>query len=182
MIHKFKAKDINILLDVNSGGVHIIDDITYDLLDEVKPPFEKECPDKVIAEISGRGKTILAAQVTVMGNMKAHCLDRRHNCRLCVIAINIKNWPKSAAIRNIMSGGHIPDIIWIFQRILYIYMKRGLTRRSHSKSKIFSTFLLFASGIRYDFFYHFAFILPMTVTCAASIVLPLPEISAQGAR
>ena len=29
MIHKFKAKDINILLDVNSGGVHVIDDITY---------------------------------------------------------------------------------------------------------------------------------------------------------
>ena len=28
MIHKFKLRDHNILLDVNSGGVHIIDDIT----------------------------------------------------------------------------------------------------------------------------------------------------------
>ena len=40
MIHKFKAKDVNILLDINSGGVHVIDDITYDMLDYVKPPFE----------------------------------------------------------------------------------------------------------------------------------------------
>ena len=31
MIHKFKAKGLNILLDVNSGGVHLIDDVTYDL-------------------------------------------------------------------------------------------------------------------------------------------------------
>lgn len=37
MIHKFKAKDVNILLDVNSGGVHVIDDITYDMLDYVEP-------------------------------------------------------------------------------------------------------------------------------------------------
>ena len=46
MIHKFKAKDLNILLDVNSGGVHLVDDITYDLLDEVKPPFEKNARRK----------------------------------------------------------------------------------------------------------------------------------------
>lgn len=28
MIHKFKAKDLNIVLDVNSGGVHLVDDLT----------------------------------------------------------------------------------------------------------------------------------------------------------
>lgn len=44
MIHKFKAKDICILLDTNSGGVHVIDDVTFDLLDHAEPPFEKECP------------------------------------------------------------------------------------------------------------------------------------------
>ena len=36
MIHKFKAKDICILLDTNSGGVHVIDDVTFDLLDHLK--------------------------------------------------------------------------------------------------------------------------------------------------
>ena len=52
MIHKFKAKDINILLDVNSGGVHVIDDITYDVLDYVEPPFADECPSDVIEKLS----------------------------------------------------------------------------------------------------------------------------------
>ena len=48
MIHKFKAKDICILLDTNSGGVHVIDDVTFDLLDHAEPPFEKECPKNVM--------------------------------------------------------------------------------------------------------------------------------------
>lgn len=50
MIHKFKAKDICILLDTNSGGVHVIDDVTFDLLDHAEPPFEKECP-KIVMDI-----------------------------------------------------------------------------------------------------------------------------------
>jgi len=51
MIHKFKAKDINILLDVNSGAVHVIDDITYQLLDYIEPPFGEECPVEVILKL-----------------------------------------------------------------------------------------------------------------------------------
>ena len=50
MIHKFKSKDINIVLDVNSGGVHVVDDITYGLLDYIEPPFERECPKEIIAK------------------------------------------------------------------------------------------------------------------------------------
>lgn len=107
MIHKFKAKDINILLDVNSGGVHIIDDITYDLLDEVKPPFEKECPDKVIASLADKYKKeeivesygeIVSlyedkmlysddiygdyAETAVVSPVKAMCLHIAHDCNL----------------------------------------------------------------------------------------------------
>lgn len=52
MIHKFKLAGMNILLDVNSGGVHIIDDMTYDLLDNVEPPFEKKCPEAVMNKLS----------------------------------------------------------------------------------------------------------------------------------
>ena len=33
MIHKYKMNGINIAMDVNGGSVHVIDDITYDLLD-----------------------------------------------------------------------------------------------------------------------------------------------------
>lgn len=107
MIHKFKAKDMNILLDVNSGGVHIIDDITYDLLDEVKPPFEKECPDKVIASLADKYKKeeivesygeIVSlyedkmlysddiygdyAETAVVSPVKAMCLHIAHDCNL----------------------------------------------------------------------------------------------------
>ncbi len=51
MIHKYKLNGYNIILDVNSGGVHIVDELTYDLLDNVKPPFEKECPPNVIEKM-----------------------------------------------------------------------------------------------------------------------------------
>ena len=107
MIHKFKAKDINILLDVNSGGVHIIDDVTYDLLDEVKPPFEEECPQEVIASLAGKYKKeeivesykeIVSlyqdkmlysddiygdyAETAVVSPIKAMCLHIAHDCNL----------------------------------------------------------------------------------------------------
>ncbi|MBE6872885.1 MAG: thioether cross-link-forming SCIFF peptide maturase [Ruminococcus albus] len=52
MIHKFKLAGYNILLDVNSGGVHIVDDLTYDLLDRVEPPFAESCPKDVMERLS----------------------------------------------------------------------------------------------------------------------------------
>ena len=52
MIHKFKLSGFNILLDVNSGGVHIVDDLTYDILDNVEPPFADECPEEVVNKLS----------------------------------------------------------------------------------------------------------------------------------
>lgn len=33
LIHKFKQNDYNFLLDVNSGSVHLVDDVAYDVLD-----------------------------------------------------------------------------------------------------------------------------------------------------
>ena len=52
MIHKYKLNGLNIVLDVNSGGVHIVDELTYDLLDNVEPPFEAECPQNVVDKLS----------------------------------------------------------------------------------------------------------------------------------
>ena len=51
MIHKYKLNGLNIVLDVNSGGVHVVDDMTYDLLDNVEPPFAEECPDNVVQKL-----------------------------------------------------------------------------------------------------------------------------------
>ena len=52
MIHKFKIDGYNIVLDVNSGGVHIVDDLTYDLLENVEPPFSEECPPEVLKKLT----------------------------------------------------------------------------------------------------------------------------------
>ena len=51
MIHKYKLGGYNIVLDVNSGGVHVVDELTYDLLDNIEPPFEEECPSHVIDKL-----------------------------------------------------------------------------------------------------------------------------------
>ena len=52
MIYKYKLGGFNIVLDVNSGGVHIVDELTYDMLDNVELPFEEKCPEKVIKKLS----------------------------------------------------------------------------------------------------------------------------------
>ena len=52
MIHKYKLNGYNIVLDVCSGGVHLVDELTYDLLDNIEPPFENECPENVIEKMS----------------------------------------------------------------------------------------------------------------------------------
>lgn len=107
MIHKFKAKGRNILLDVNSGGVHLIDDLTYDMLDETNPPFEGECPKEVIDRLSEKysveeirecygelrelyeEKVLYSedvygdfAETAVMSPIKAMCLHIAHDCNL----------------------------------------------------------------------------------------------------
>ena len=54
MIHKFTLNGLYIVLDVNSGGVHIVDEMTYDLLDDAKPPFADECPAEILEKLSGK--------------------------------------------------------------------------------------------------------------------------------
>ena len=107
MIHKYKAKDINILLDVNSGGVHVIDDITYELLDYIEPPFMEECPEEIIKKLNNRynnedikeayseilslyNENLLFSQdiyggyadTAVESPVKALCLHIAHDCNL----------------------------------------------------------------------------------------------------
>ena len=107
MIHKYKLAGYNVLLDVNSGGVHIIDDLTYDILDSVDPPFAEECPAEVVAKLSRSYPTqdikecyeeivslyndkILYsdddyekyALVAVASPIKAMCLHISHDCNL----------------------------------------------------------------------------------------------------
>lgn len=42
MIHKFKQNGMDIVMDVNSGIVHVVDDMTYDVLDVYKGPESRQ--------------------------------------------------------------------------------------------------------------------------------------------
>lgn len=107
MIHKYKLNGFNIVLDVNSGGVHIVDELTYDLLDNVEPPFEEKCPQKVMDKLSKvyapediescyaeivelyNEKILFSeddyekyAKYSVASPIKAMCLNIAHDCQL----------------------------------------------------------------------------------------------------
>lgn len=47
MIHKFRQAGYNILLDVNSGAVHVPDDCAFDMLDFVSAPMSGKMPDEL---------------------------------------------------------------------------------------------------------------------------------------
>lgn len=107
MIHKFKLSGYNILLDVNSNGVHIIDDLTYDVLDLVEPPFADECPAEVVDKLSDKypaedirevyseivelynDKILFSeddyekfAETAISSPIKSMCLHVSHDCNL----------------------------------------------------------------------------------------------------
>ncbi|MBQ1689288.1 MAG: thioether cross-link-forming SCIFF peptide maturase, partial [Lachnospiraceae bacterium] len=43
MIHQYKSNGYNIVLDVNSGSVHVVDDLVYDIL----ALYEKESKESI---------------------------------------------------------------------------------------------------------------------------------------
>ena len=47
LIHKYSLNGFNIVLDVHSGAVHIVDELSYRLLDYIKTDFAKDCPDEI---------------------------------------------------------------------------------------------------------------------------------------
>lgn len=53
MVHTFSALGCRIAVDVSSGAVHILDELTYDLLRRAEGPLEGErCPAEIAAELS----------------------------------------------------------------------------------------------------------------------------------
>jgi uncharacterized protein len=43
VVHQYKLNGYNIVLDINSGSVHVVDDLAYDAISM----FEETCPDKI---------------------------------------------------------------------------------------------------------------------------------------
>ncbi len=52
MIHKYKLNGYNIVLDINSGAVHLLDDISYELLDELEKSSQNILSDEIIDKLS----------------------------------------------------------------------------------------------------------------------------------
>ena len=50
MVHQYKNNGYNIVLDVNSGAVHVVDDVTYDVI----PLYERMSREDIIARLSGQ--------------------------------------------------------------------------------------------------------------------------------
>ncbi len=50
MIHQFKLGGFNVVLDVFSGGIHIVDDVAYDVIEN----FEKGDENRVVGILSGK--------------------------------------------------------------------------------------------------------------------------------
>ena len=107
MIHKYKLAGHNVLLDVNSGGVHIVDDLTYDIIDNIRLPLEEKCPQSIIDKLSKiynadeiiecydeiyslyKDKILFSeddyekfALTSVASPIKAMCLHVSHDCNL----------------------------------------------------------------------------------------------------
>ncbi len=50
MVHQYKNNGYNIVLDVNSGSVHVVDDMVYDMI----PYYKEKGPEETIRLLSGR--------------------------------------------------------------------------------------------------------------------------------
>lgn len=54
MVHKYSLNGYNIALDVNSGCVHVLDDISYDILDYLDENMKEVCPDEIVDKLSDK--------------------------------------------------------------------------------------------------------------------------------
>ena len=138
MIHKFKLNGFNIVLDVNSGGVHIVDELTYDLLDNVEPPFDEHCPEKVVNKLSisypadeiescyqeikelYNDKILFSeddyekyAKYSVASPVKAMCLNIAHDCNLrCKYCFaSTGDFGKGRKLMSFETGKHAIDFL-----------------------------------------------------------------------
>lgn len=106
MIHKYRHKGMNIVLDINSGAIHIVEDVVFDLLEACGPEGvdRKNAAYEFCASRYGRGTAEEAAEEIEMligreelfsedgcppnpllnfkPAVKAMCLNVAHDCNL----------------------------------------------------------------------------------------------------
>lgn len=109
MVHQYKNNGYNIVLDVNSGSVHVVDDLTYDMiglwekedkqtiLEKMKEKYPKEADEEELLEIIGEIEGLIKDGVLFSEDIyekyiqdfsdretviKAMCLHIAHDCNL----------------------------------------------------------------------------------------------------
>ena len=107
MVHQYKMGGYNIVIDVNSGAIHLVDDLTYDMIamyessdkDAIFSALEQKYPDKVrdISDAWQEIQELIAGEdlfskdnyepyITDFANrptvVKALCLHIAHDCNL----------------------------------------------------------------------------------------------------
>ena len=107
MIHQYRLNGYNIVLDVNSGAVHLMDNLSFDLLDMLGDPIPESCPGEVFdrftpayarEEVEDAFRELLAlqkadqlcssddynqfAKLMTPSPVKAMCLHIAHDCNL----------------------------------------------------------------------------------------------------
>ena len=106
LIHQYKNNGYNIVLDINSGSVHVVDDLVYDLVEAMEQGLEKKYIMEKLLPVYGReqvetaygecGELIQSGQLfskdiykeeiqSFAGRktvVKALCLHAAHNCNL----------------------------------------------------------------------------------------------------
>ncbi len=105
-IHRYKQGDMYIVLDVNSGGVHVVDKMVYDLIGLLNPPLSEEMPEEIAKVLSEYPEADLRecyeeiyalycdkilfsadeyrkyAEMSIKAPIKAMCLHVSHDCNL----------------------------------------------------------------------------------------------------
>ena len=106
MIHKYILNGYNILLDVYSGAVHVVDDLTYRLVDFTSEDMTKETPAAAYEALSDYGEEEIDeaytelyeafergqlhapddyeqfANMMINASVKSMCLNISHDCNL----------------------------------------------------------------------------------------------------
>ena len=73
MIHQYKNNGYNIVLDVNSGSVHVVDEIVYDVIPVVEQLIKEHVTDK--GEMLDKLKNFGPAQSEDSSNFSQELLE-----------------------------------------------------------------------------------------------------------
>ena len=74
MVHQYKNNGYNIVLDVNSGAIHVVDDVTYDVIELFEDNSAKEI---IIAVVLVLMKDVYKRQGLCRAGMQSGTLIRK---------------------------------------------------------------------------------------------------------